>query len=227
MLLTDLTPKQKVYIEVIVNDKSFELPSSVIQVTGNGVKLEPYLHNGSVVDFSLAIHADIKFNLHCVDETTQTRKMFKNVRITTEAFDGFKYYMVTVRKMDSIAFSSERRGNVRMPLQGTGYVTFIPLGDTVPTTYNVELYDVSEKGVSFYLNANLDISNTKVRVGFTDLVLDKTYDINMNCTIVRIVDKEDNKKFYGCRLDDLTKDILMYLCFKHIAAKAAQRMESN
>lgn len=225
MFIQDLSPGQKVSIQVDLDGKYFEFPSRVIIAHGNGIYLEPYEYKGSVVDFGSASPGYLFFHLHFIDNVNNTRQVFKNLNIVTKNFNGKKYYFATVRKMDEMSFSAERRKKSRFPLQGIGEIKLEGKSEenVYSGTVSVQLVDVSERGIAFLLPSSEKIDkNEHFTIRFTDSVMDKDFELTANCSVVRKVKHED-KLLYGCSFSMLSEKMLMYLCFKSIEERAARR----
>lgn len=227
MLLHDLSPGQKVSIQVELDGKHFEFPSSVIMVQGDGIYLEPYEFRGSIVDFGAASPGYLFFHLHCMDAANNERQVFKNLHLITKSFGGMKYYFATVREMNKISYSDERRKKTRFPLQGTGEIKLAQTPDqkeNYDCTIHVQLVNVSERGVAFLLppdNESLSEGDT-LTIRFSDFAMEKDFDLTANCTVVRTSEHEDGI-LYGCHFTNLSSNMMMYLCLKSIEERIAQK----
>lgn len=226
MFLQDLTPGQKVSIQVDLNGRHFEIPSSVIRVHDDGIYLEPYEYKGSIVDFGAAAPDYLFFHLHCMDSATDERQVFKNLKLITKDFNGMKYYFATVHQRNKISFSDERRKNTRFPLQGTGELKFEQRAEdenVYDNTLNAELIDVSERGIAFLLPPDKAISEGEVfTIHFADFVMDKDFDLTAKCSVVRKT-VHDDKMLYGCHFTNLSEKMMVYLCFKSIEDRIAKK----
>lgn len=225
MFLQDLSPGQKVSIQVDLDGKHFEFPSRVIMAHGNGIYLEPYEYKGSVVDFGAAAPGYLFFHLHFIDSVNNVRQVFRNLNLVTKNFNGMKYYFATVRKMDEMSFSDERRKKSRFPIQGIGEIKLERNSEenVYSGTVNAQLVDISERGIAFLLPPDEKIDkHERFTIRFTDSVMDKDFELTANCSIVRKTKHED-KMLYGCNFSMLSEKMLMYLCFKSIEERAARR----
>lgn len=213
MKFNEIEVGQKAFLEVSYGDTDYELPTAILGKNENALLIQPYKYQGTVLEFEdfKKFHT-VFFHLHYIDPQSGKRVAFKNLDMGAIAYNGKVYYKVEPRSfLSKSSISSERRRDRRISL--TGYPAIVVDSNSVCS--DVELVDISEAGVCFKTAEALNVVRGSFRVGFSDVAGGKSFNLNLNCALVRVVEK-DGFKLYGCRYVGVNHKLLPYLYFKHM-----------
>ena len=82
--------------------------------------------------------------------------------------------------------------------------------------------DISDNGISFYLDDGFDIENRNIYIHFEDVVRGNVFDLDIVCRMVREV-PSGNQVMYGCKIVESGKDMLAYVCLRRMVMQALKR----
>lgn len=200
MTVDEMQPEHSVELEITMNGKKTTLITSVEQVVNNHVLLTPIQINGKVVGFP----PDCTVNLLYIGE----RQVFcwKNIQLKAIRYEKKIYHSA---ELVADAELLNRRGAYRVYIgERMRLTTFSAAG---PKALSVTLKDISETGMAFFSQEELDIGRT-VRLNFS---VKKGMDLPLSAQIIRIQNFENRKdKLYGCKFIERNNrliGILMHL----------------
>lgn len=218
MNLGDLENGSNVYIEVVWEDGSFQLPTQIVTSMRNELHLLPIEYKGSVVDLNKNKLKGRSFNLYGFDSKTGNRYVWKSVTIELRQNPPHRYYLVNASKYGMDGRLSDRRDDARLPVNKSGIITFLNTGRHL----NAEIYDISNGGVAFCYSTQLDVVGDTIIVELSDAAKGQDFRVSAKCRVVREMKKED-KFLYGCRFMQTDKTLMNYVCLKKI--EIAQEMQ--
>ena len=214
MKLNELLSGNEVVLEIIWGTAKYSVQTNVLAVNAKGVLLHPYVYRGEKMMLDSG-YDDVSFNLYFVD-ASGTRLEWKNVSVVVERYKGEVYYLVRAGLLANKSFNSERRANLRTMVDSAGTVQ---CGEDF---YNVRIKDISDVGVSFYIDASIKIRNIDLVVSFADIVLNQSFEINLPCRVVRIVGQDDGTVLYGCQVFNPPMEVMAYTFKKRLEYKNLQ-----
>lgn len=213
MTLQELIKGTDVNLDISFDEQHIELPSRVVGTNEKGALIMPYMYNGQMLKFDLFKQHGAVFNLYCTDPTTKIRNVFKNVNVTVVEYKNVYYYCISVRVMNSLSYESDRRGDVRIPMNATGYIT--AEGKCGLKRISVDMQDISEKGIAIIAQETETMPAGEFVVEVDTVANGTTFALNLHVRIVRKVEKP-GWVLYGCRFVNLDKDTLAYIYFRHL-----------
>ena len=214
MTIEQLSAGQEVTLEVIIGGSSFEIKTEVVGTNADtGVLVLPYVYNGQVVDFTLGSPKSLSFSFHCIDSQTGGRVVWKNVSVSLVNFKGVDYYAIDATSFGNIAASSERREDMRVLVNKKG-TALVEQG----RSFEVEVIDVSDSGVSFRGDDLFITIGDVVTVNYEDVANNSDFNLSISIRIIR-AEVEKNGIFYAGKTLEKDKKLLAYLCFKEMDLK--------
>ncbi len=212
MTFDDLKTGQALELEVYLGESSFPVRTKVVGKSQGAILVEPYTYNGVAVDFTSDKLKNMSFDLHCIDDGTVSRMVWKNVDIKLISYGGKDYYGIHTKIFGSVAKSSERRAVGRIKLHGTGKVI---LDDK---EHMMQLVDICESGFAFLTGERFATVGDFVTVTFSDKAQNTDFDMTLQLRVVRAM-QNDQQFFYAGVLMDVPKDLLAYIYFKRLDQK--------
>lgn len=214
MTIQDLRPGQPVALEVVWGEQTYEVQTTVMGSNDIGLLIKPVEYKGVILDFEAGHFKDMNFSIHCIEEKTGQRRVWRNVHIKVITYYAKSYYAVSVMSFGKNAQSSERRKNTRMKIDANGAIVTGGDKEDVP----VIVHDLSDVGISFFVDNDYEIPSGVLKVKFKDTARKNEFDLRVDCSVVRHFHK-DGRKFYGCKIVETNKNMLTYICLKRMEGK--------
>lgn len=214
MKLVDLFVKQKVSIELIWGEQKIEFVSSVLENDGTAVYVQPYFHNGSELDLNVTQGKGVICNLFTNDPATRKRISWKNIELTTVNRNDVIMYCLKTYGFNYVAKADDRRQHDRIVVQVQAKAFDVQSKDGV----NILVHDISDVGISFYAPLSYEPVSQQVVVTFTDYVDGKEFQMRVDCSIARMVNRAGNM-FVGCKIVGENKDYQLYGFMKRLRDK--------
>lgn len=210
MVLQDLNLGQEVILQIKWGDASHDLKTEVVGSNESGLLIKPFIYNGVVINLPENKVKDIIFNIYANDPVTSARMAWKNASVKPVSYKGRTYYACTVNDFQKFALSSDRRADIRMPLNIRGTMSAKDF-ENIP----VVIYDISDSGVAFLLDKNMTLPLGVINLKFVDTVRGNTFTINIKCRPVR-ERANGQDSLYGCRMLEVSNEVLIYICMKRM-----------
>ncbi len=214
MTLQELADKQAVELEVIWGDKSFSLQTKVEGKSESGILLRPYIVKNQEITVNREMAKSFIFNIYAIDEETRHRICWKQVDVMSVLFDGEHYYACRVKSFLRDSKESDRRAEDRMTLGISGTC----VDPTTKKRANIWIKDISERGIGFLAEKDVEFEKINQRVVFTDSIRDEDFEFSFGVKIVRSVE-EDGKMLYGCKIVEMPKNISLYIFMRKMSIR--------
>lgn len=219
MLFQDLAIGQSLSLEMVWENTKYNLDAITVGKNNTGVLIAPLENQDDTI---LVIRQRIRhltFSIYTINENGD-RISWKNVKVYPMTYKDRIYFACGTNLFNSKAESSERRNDKRVGLDINGEIQY---GEG-----KVEglIHDVSDSGISFEVDSDVVFDNTRVYVGFKDVINENDFSI---CEVARIVRNCPNgdKTLYGCRLMNPSKDYLTYMYFKRMSLRANVKKDND
>lgn len=209
MVLQELKKGTSITLEVIWGNTKFEFETKVLASRNDGIIVELLVYNGIPLDLGAGKFKDISYNIYVITEKSQ-RIAWKNVQIEMLTLrEQGKVYLVKTYNFAKNGALSERRTEERTVINRAA---FLWTGDRkIP----IKVYDISSKGISFYVARGVEIDYPAMSIEIEDYVGGKEIDFMVNCRFARRVDSED-ESLIGCVITRETKGLLFYVFAKRL-----------
>ncbi|MCM1156796.1 MAG: PilZ domain-containing protein [Roseburia sp.] len=211
MELTDLEEGDKVVLEIQWSERPYQINTTVMGTSDSAVYIKPFMYRGTVLDLASARFRNMIFNLYGVDKRENTRLVWRNVLIETKTYKDESCYSVHTSNSRKFPTLSERRQNKRMLLDKQGSIIF---GEEEKQV-TVMLHDVSDNGISFFVQSGMELPEKMIKIEFEDAVRGHGFHILVDGRLVRRVPKGE-EELVGCRITQTNHDFLAYICLKRI-----------
>lgn len=215
MKLQEINNGSELILEVDWGENKYEIETTAVGSNDEGLLIHPVTYNKKVLDLGGANDKDMVFNIHGIDPMTNSRIVWRNVQLKTIIYQGHLYYAAKTMKFNVNSSSSERRNHSRMQVDVDGVIELRGYEDGVP----VHILDLSDSGISFTTTADIQIDKLPHLIRFEDEVKDDTFKLKMKCIWVRKAVVGD-RVLWGCRISEVDKNVLAYICLKRLCLKA-------
>ncbi len=218
MNLKELTTGTPVKLEIIRDSQGFEVATVVVGVStidfGPGsALLKPLSLNGDTLDLGSSKYGDVRYNLY-TNNTDGDRICWNDVSISKKEFKGTEFYIATAKAHLAASIVNDRRANKRVVLHAPCTVLNRINGKENPAI----IYDISDSGIAVFCDDSLRV-DTPYQIKFTEQVNGTDYHLIIDCICVRIGTAED-KKLYGCKMTNASRDVVSYIYIKKLLLKA-------
>ncbi len=166
------------------------------------------MYKGSPVDLSKNQLKGRSYNIYGLDDR-KNRYVWKGVNIDCRKTDRHMYYVLTASAYNRDGKISDRRVYSRIPVGMIGNIQ-IP---EIKKIFAADIYDISNSGIAFVSDANLDIIGSVVEVEFEDEIRGHTFTVSVNGKVTRKTEKGD-QLLYGCKLLTEDKIVANYVYIK-------------
>lgn len=206
MEIREITPSFKMSITISNQRSDITLNSEIAFVRENKLYVEPFEHNGVILNFNSGA---VAISMIAYQEE-KAPYLWKIVHIGREFIDGKHYHVIT---SDVAGVRINRRENFRVFIGLDGKATI--LGKDVP--FDVMVKDVSESGFAILVDVTSEIKinkNEAVMIDFYDKDVDEKYTLTG-----RVVRAEVTERYilYGCRLLKDNGSMRRYIANKQLA----------
>ena len=210
MLLQDLEKGEKLVLQANWGGLEYDLDSAVEEIESGGVYVKAYEYGGHVVDFGTGAFKGIVINVY-VNNHHGRRYFWPDVSLKVTKRGNETYYLIQTSTYKETAREDERRSKDRILIEQSCNLSIY--GED--GYYTGVVHDVSQVGISFYCDSEIEIDGRLVVVEFSDSVGDHDFTLQLKVRKVRIDDTAE-KKLYGCRIVDAGRDTMIYLYFKKL-----------
>lgn len=201
-------------MQIIWGEQVIEFLSFVEEVTNDGIYVSPYIYNGKPLEFNIDMHSGVICNVYYEGVSSSGQVSWKNVGLTTELRPlGIQYYLQT-SAYNNQARQDDRRKNERINIHRKGMV----YDRILDKSFEVIVHDISDIGISFFAPHSFEPKSKLINIRFSDVVEDKIFDLDVECSIARSLPKAGNQ-FYGCKIAGENKNYLIYGFMKRIKSK--------
>ncbi|MCR5467977.1 MAG: PilZ domain-containing protein [Lachnospiraceae bacterium] len=218
MHLQELTEGEKVTLEVVWGGVTYPLSTIAYRVREEGVWIKALYKNGQLLDFSNKAFKSAQFNLYAFTGNGHERIVWKNINIELRKAKENYYYVLSVSVYARESLEANRRENDRVAVLVEG-----TLITTYGEAYSVVLKDISNSGIGFYMQENLDLVAQPFEISFSDETRGIKYDIKVKCLGARRVEM-DGRYLVGCRITSGPKNLLYYIYYKMMEAKVGEEL---
>lgn len=217
MKILDLEPGSEIIIEVQVQKQKLEFKTHIIDQVKGAAVIEPIRMNGKFLNLD---SKSVTINILYYKENNPPL-IWKYVSLPAAVYKKENCYKCTVMTEGT---SINRRGAYRLyvGMEGTAQV------GTAKKEIAVMVKDISENGFAFIgYRGKLNVSlNEPVRLVFND----EKYHLNLLGRLVRIIELENERYLYACRLIIENPNISKYIAEKQrakLAVEIAERKKKN
>lgn len=209
MHIDRLQKDSTVTLQIVIEDKKYEIISRVAG-TSNGSLLVETIHTSEGIylltpnQLSKAV-----YNMYAND-SAGNRVGWYNVTVKNFNYKNHYYSGISTRGFNQNSVPSDRRVDERIRVDSV--IAKAQTSDG--KSYDVDIYDVSSSGISF-LSDECDCLNKKVMIHIEDTVNKESFNLNINCTCVRI-GHEDGKILCGCSIGEADRPYLNYIFDKKL-----------
>ena len=163
-----------------------------------------------MVDFGTGAFKGIVINVY-VNNHHGRRYFWPDVSLKVTKRGNETYYLIQTSTYKETAREDERRSKDRILIEQSCNLSIY--GED--GYYTGVVHDVSQVGISFYCDSEIEIGGRLVVVEFSDSVGDHDFTLQLKVRKVRIDDTAE-KKLYGCRIVEAGRDTMVYLYFKKL-----------
>lgn len=210
MQLQDLSKGEKLVLEAKWGGMQYNIDSCVEIVESSSILVAAYEYGGNIVDFGAPSFKGILINLY-VNDHDGRRYFWPSVNLKVVKRQGKSYYEITTSTYKQFAKQSDRRDKDRVRLDLP--CTFRVYNED--NQYKGIVHDLSQSGLAFCFDKNMNIDGKLVVVDFSDYVNGHEFTHSFKVRKVRTAD-ESGQTLYGCRIVEASKDALMYLYLKDL-----------
>lgn len=214
MKLLELIENQRLTIQLLWGEQKIEFSSNVIEKDDSSVYVSPYLHNGAELELNVVQGKGVICNLFTNDPLTKHRISWNNIELTTVVRNDNMVYRLKTNGYNHTAKHADRRKHDRLIVHTKAKVFDKDSNEGV----FIIVHDISDVGISFYAPKTFIAKTHKFTIIFSDTIKDKTFDVNVECTIARVINNAENR-FYGCKIVKENKNCQLYCFMKRLGAK--------
>ncbi len=214
MKLSELMLEQQLIVQLIWGDQKIEFNSKVLETDENGAYVTVYLHNEKPLEINIDEAKDVWCNIFADDPATGSRISWKNVKVSTLERNGASVYQLRTSSFNEVAKHDDRRKHTRIKIRKNAKI----YNAKTDTYTDIMIHDISDNGVSIYAPQTYSATSSNILILFSDSIDDKTFDIRLECSIIRS-QKKVGTVFHGCRILGENKDYLLYGFLKRLKMK--------
>lgn len=195
MTLQELKKGQSILVQVSWGHNITDISCMVIGINdfGEGILVHPDKH--PTVLFNLNKGRGMICDVYMTNPDEGERLEWANVFFHICEYNNNIYYVIKTKEDEAKAKPSDRRGSKRYVVDHSGLL-LEGGNEDIP----VLIHDISDGGISFYGQKNLQIYQRDVRVKLDDKLLGEEYNLDLICNCVRVVDAEVGLLF-GCKIE--------------------------
>lgn len=205
MKLSELLKNQRITIQLIWGEQKIEFFSNVIENSEAGVFVSPYLHNGSPLELNVKNDKGVLCSVFTLNPQDKHRVSWKNVELSTVRRGRDKVYLIRTNSFNYVAKQDDRRLYERVSVS----VNATALDVASKMSIDVTLNDISDEGISFFMDPNFNMQSNLLEVSFTDKLGDKEFNVKVECMVAR-VEKAAGSLLVGCRVIVVNRDYQLY-----------------
>lgn len=216
MEIREITTSHKMSITISNQQSNITLNSQIAFVRNNKLYVEPFEHNGVLLNFSAK---GILISMIAYEEE-KSPYLWKIVQIDKEYVDG-KIYHVISSEVKGVRIN--RRENFRVFLGISGTVTVV--GQNKP--FDVEIKDISENGFAVLIDTgspNQLHKNEAIVLQFYDRIMEENF--SLSARVVRI-EKLEKYNLFGCRLLKENPMVSKYIANKQLENRLNSNKKEN
>lgn len=213
MKLVELLQNQEIIIQLVWREQKIELYSKVIEKDDSSIYVTPYIHNGSELELNIVSDNSVACNIFADDPTTEQRISWKGLSLTTVNRNNKTVYCLKSRSYNAESNLEDRRLHERVEIGVAGQLL-----DGESEEVNITIHDISDNGISFYVQGDYEPKSQQLSISFTDTIDERIFDIQAVCTVSRIK-KEEGRMLVGCRVSGENDNYRIYELLKRLRKK--------
>lgn len=217
MLLEELSKGDEVVLELIWGSLEYKIKTQVKGVDDKGILIPAFQYKGVVLDSSSKVFKELHFNLYGNDFGGQ-RICWKSLKLNNRKKNGEEYYHLSVDAFHRHGGADEHRGEKRISMEQFPATIHI-ISSQDDASHEVVIKDISNKGIAFIADSELDIVRATIDLSFADSLRGHQFKLNGRYLCVRTVPMEDGKYLYGCSLMKGNNDLLTYIYLKRLISE--------
>ncbi len=214
MYIDEIKKDAVVNLEMIKEDRVFEVSTVAVGTSEDKVLLRPFMYKGQVLDLGNRGFASVVFNIYTDDEDGN-RVGWHSVHIRLVEYRGKKYYAVQANEFNKLSAQSDRRNHARTVIEIDGRLSCQKSG--VET--EVKIHDISDVGIAVLSKKRLDIRGMHCEVEFIDRVNANDYHLVIECRCVREESLHTGGYLYGFSINTASHDMLSYVYLSKLLEK--------
>ena len=160
MLLQDLEKGEKLVLQANWGGLEYDLDSAVEEIESGGVYVKAYEYGGHVVDFGTDAFKGIVINVY-VNNHHGRRYFWPGVSLKVTKRGNETYYLIQTSTYKETAREDERRSKDRVLIEQSCNLSIY--GED--GYYTGFIHDVSQVGLSFYCDSEIEIDGRLVEIG--------------------------------------------------------------
>lgn len=217
MLLEELSKGDEVVLELIWGSMEYKIKTQVKDVDDKGILIPAFQYKGVVLDSSSKVFKELHFNLYGNDFGGQ-RICWKSLKLSHRKKNGEEYYHLSVNNFQRYGRTDEHRGEKRVSMEQFPATIHI-ISPQIDESYEVLIKDISNEGIAFIADSELDIVRGVIDLSFEDSLRGHQFRLNGRYRCLRIVPMEDGTYLYGCNLMKGNNDLLSYIYLKRLLSE--------
>lgn len=215
MILQELYKAKNVIVQIVWGEKVVEFYTDVFGRDDNGIYITPYLLEGKPLLLKINAHSGIVCNIFGDSPEDGKRMSWRNVDLNAVDADGKICYYVTTSTFNQIGNNDERRREDRVVITKRGNVW----DEKTQKYIEVRVHDISDSGISFYAPMSFELESSFFTLEFCDTVNGNAFNFTLSCKVVRNKPVK-GMMFYGCRIQEPTREFLLYGCLCRMTQNA-------
>lgn len=205
MKLSGLNLGQEIIVQMAWGKRKIEFFAYVEEISDMSIFVTPYMHNDSPLELNIDSNGKIVCNIFADSPEDNKRISWRNVKLKTMERNGRTLYCISTNKYNNVSNDDDRREHDRIEVNKKGRL-FDPKTEQY---HDVTIQDISYIGISFCASKSFDPTFHQVIVLFEDAINDKTFNMKVECNIVRS-NQTENSKIWGCKIIGENRDFLLY-----------------
>jgi len=211
MQINELRPNQSVNLEIVIDERTYEITTKVVGSNESGVLVEPIEYKNRIIEFSGGRFKNVTFNLYA-DDFSHNRIGWLGVEFAVKKYKDSNYYILRTKAYNRDSVSLERRVSNRLNISNLQGLISIDENESA----RVNLWDINSNGISFICDS-LEDASARALITFRDVIKGEEYSLALSCLYVRQMNLQDGQKLYAYKIIESDRKLLSYLFFKSFA----------
>lgn len=204
MRLHELENNVELTVQMLWEKNSLEFQSALVKKDELGIYIKPYLREDRAIRFNILLTDKMQCNLYAPSRAGG-RVMWHDVELKSVDEPEGVLYRISTQDFNQYSRPGDRRFHERRSSAVTAKVW-----DMTLVTTEVVLHDISDTGLSFYVDSPIQFGSDIINIAFADTVCGEDFRIKTTAKIVRNY-SERGKTFYGCLMIDAPRDYQLYV----------------
>lgn len=218
MKLQELRDGAGIIVQIAWEKNKLEFRSCVMKVDveeeEEAIYVTPYIRERRELELTVKPDQDYACHIFADDVNTGQRISWRNVILSTVKINGRTLYRITTLKFNNASRPDERRVHARTLEEKEGQII-----DAHDRKQQVMVHDISDNGVSFYVNKDKPIKSDYLTLIFVDMVKGgELFNLEIKCRVVHTDHSRFGRIYYGCQVLDPSQEYLLYV-FLHRMSK--------